>query len=282
MLWLPFLATAIYTVSLAQRKLFLRSTRLPFAEFFPALLFVLALIALALLPLVGGTVDMNLVFQPLYLGAALMMIVLGVLWYEFLYRGLREEQLARFDMLMVCEPLAVILGVALVFPAERDPRIFFGALIACAALAWGHRNHHRITFERGERLLLVAIGMSALIVIVERFLLVAYSPIALNALYAVGIWLAFTVRYGLVFPSRALWPGFLLTAAGIAANSVLFFYSYRIYGVTLTTLILMLEPVGLAAIAFFYLKEPVKPKLLVAGGIVLAVVIATLLLVRPA
>lgn len=281
MLWLPLLATVLYTISLAQRKLFLRATRLPIAEFFPALLFVLALTAAALLPFGGATVDLHLVFEPFYLVAALLLVLLGTLWHELLYRGLREEQLSRFDLLMVCEPLVVIFGVALVVPAERDPRIFLGALVACLALAWGHRNHHRITFERGERLLLGAIGVSVLVVLLERYLLVAYSPIALNALYAVGIWLAFIVRYGLVLPSRALWPGFLMTAVGIAANSVLFFYSYRIYGVTLTTLIMMLQPVGLAAIAFFYLKEPIRPKLLAAGIVVLITILATLLIVQP-
>ncbi len=283
MIWIPFLATALYTVSTVQRKLFLRTSRIPFSAFFPSILLLMALMGAIVAPL-DWRIDAAQAFAPLPVLAFLCAVVLGVYWFEAFYGALREESLSRYDLLLVLEPLAVMAAVSLVFPQERDPRVWCAGLIACGALYLGHRNHRRVTFDRGERKLLLAILLSTVLVVIERYLLTMYSALAFNALYAAGIAWLFAFRYGAgayrtgIRFAREL----AVTAFFIVSNSVLYFYSYQALGVTVTTLVMLLEPVAVAVIAFAILKEPVKPKLLAAGIVVLAVVAATLWIVRPA
>lgn len=208
---------------------------------------------------------------------------LGVYWFELYYHAQREETLSRYDMLALVDPLTTLSLISILYPAERDPRIWAATGLACLVLYVGHKNHHTVQFDQGERWLLTAIGIGAVIVSIQRYLLSFYSEPALNALYTTGIASLFLWRYGLGWLRTAyrFRREFLLTAALIVSNSVLFLYSYQRFGVTLTTMISLLQPVLVAFVAYFILKEPVKPKLLVAGSAVLLIVMVTVAIVHP-
>ncbi|MEK7183898.1 MAG: EamA family transporter [Patescibacteria group bacterium] len=278
MIWLPFVATALFTLSMLQRKQFLRESRLPFSDFFPSLLLLIAGMSLVAAPF-DWSVDASRATAPLTILLLVIVSVLGMLWFEHFYRAIREESLSRFDFLAVLDPLVTIAFVSLLFPAERNVHVWAATSVACVALYFGHKNHHAIQFDHGERNLLVGIGLSAVIVAIDRYLLTIYSPLAFNAIYMCGIALLFVLRYGwgsLQAGYRLFLP-LTLTAALIVANTILFFYSYRELGVTVTTLVALLQPVAIGFIAYFIYKEPVKPKLLLAGVVVLLAVLYAVL-----
>lgn len=280
MLWLPFAATALYAWSVVQRKQFLKTSRIPFEIFFPSTLMLIALMSVLVAPL-DWHVDPVRAYEPLAISLLVIAIVLGVFWFEHFYRALREESLSRYDLLVVLEPIAAIALVSIVFPAERDVRIWIAGAVACMALYLGHRNHRVVRFDHGERNLLLAIGLSAIIVLIQRYLLTIYSPLALNAMYMCGVAWLFAFKYGIDWYRQGvrLFPGLLLTALLIVSNSVLYLYSYKALGVTVTTLVMLLEPIAVGLIAYRLYKEPVKPKLLGAGLVVLATVIYAVWLV---
>lgn len=278
MIWPPFVATALFTISMVQRKQFLRQSKMPFEVFFPSLLVLIAAISLIAAPY-DWSVDASRAMSPLTLFLLVTVSVLGMLWFEHFYRAIREESLSRFDFLVVLDPLVTIAFVSLIFPAERNIYVWVASAIACLALYFGHKNHHTIKFDHGERTLLAGIGIGAVIVAIDRYLLTIFSPLAFHAIFMSGIALLFVLRYGwgsLLIGFRQF-PALLLTASLVVANTVLFYYSSRSLGVTVTTLVMLLEPVAIAAIAYLIYKEPIKPKLLLAGLVVLLIVLGTVL-----
>lgn len=282
MLWLPFAATAVYALSVVQRKLFLKHTRVPMQVFLPALLAAMSLMNLVAAPF-DWSVDVTRAVSPVAILALLTIIVLNALWYEFLFRGTREESLSRYNLIALVEPMVVFALAAVAFPVERDPRIWLSGVIVVLALILGHRNHHKITFEHGERFVLVAVLLGAVIVVLQRFLVDIYSAAALNTIYNIGTLALLIARYGFGWlrQSRSMVLGIFVTAFLIFANELLYVYSLGSVGATITMFVFLLESVFIALAAFFLLGERLSPKLFIAGLVMLGTIAYTVALVVP-
>lgn len=275
MAWLPVLTLLLAVGGTLYTKRYLRESRVSERDFLTVSAFGSLMLALVFAGLTGQFADWKLVslFDPKLTWVYGLYVLTAVLGLWLYLQGFRRENLIRVELAEFVDEIGIITAVGLVFPDERDAQIYVAAAIAFAAYAFGHFNRNHLTLQFGERLLLLASLFYAAEAVLERYLLITFSPLELLVLREVGLFVAFLLLFGL--PSRAgLNPARVrrtLGAVGIwFAYHLCLFASYDRVGVTPTVLTLLALPVLLSIWSWKVRRERVPLRLALAGVVLLA------------
>lgn len=269
--WIPLLAVMLSAGATIYNKVLFNKTKISSKDFLVYQSIWLAILALPMTFLAGG-IDFQAALSPKYLLLFFAMLILALAANWWTMKGFRESNLIRFDLIVMLQPLMVMVLAGIVIIEERNPQIWAVAGVSLAALMFAHFRRGQISFDKGERMLLfgaIAWGMHEVLI---RLLLDVYEP---STLYFIRIGIL-AVIFGAAFksPLRSLTSKFvigsLISAIITLAGVLLTYYSYQIFGVTVTNLIGLLYPIIIyaAAVEMFGVRE--KAKMLIAALIILA------------
>ncbi len=197
------------------------------------------------------------------------------------YYGLIREGISEIEPFMAFVPLLTILFAGIVYPDERNITIFILALVAGLALILTHIEKKHFVLDRGLVPIVAAVLLEALENNLAKELLTSYSPLAL---YGVRTALIFVVLFVFFRPivkrgaSRDLWK--LLAVSFLwVVGMMAFYYSYQIFGVVYTSLILMPTPFLAILYSHFFLKEKKIRMRNILGLVVVLICVAIALFV---
>lgn len=209
-----------------------------------------------------------------------LMIGLAFVWNILYYRAIKNESVQEFEPILMFSPLLVILLTAIIFPRESDRMIFFIALIASVVLIFSHFERGQLKFQKESLGLIICVFLMSVEVLVIRELLFYFTPASLYFIRCSVLLVVFLIYYRKTFfsiPDRGL-PGIILTSLLGAAQMVSRFYGYQNIGIVFTTLVMAMAPVLVYLFCFTCLKEPLKPKKIIGGSVILVCVVAAYLL----
>lgn len=285
MAWLPLLAVGLAAWGTIYTKRFLTGSRIAERDFLSITAAGSAVLAIALAFFTGQFADWKIVdiFGPSLVWAYLLYIAVAVLGLWFYLGGFRREKLVRVELSEFIDEIAIISAVGIAFPVERDARVYIATAIALLAYAFGHFSRKHLSLQFGERLLLIASLFYAVEAVLERLLLVSFTPLELLVLREVGLALAFLLAFGLPshegIRSHRFW-GALGAVLIWFAYHVCLFTAYAQVGVTATVLALLVLPVVLAIWGWLVEGDRVPARLGIAGLVIFGAVAYALSVVR--
>ncbi|MBI2448194.1 EamA family transporter [Candidatus Microgenomates bacterium] len=195
------------------------------------------------------------------------------------YYGLIREGISEIEPFMAFVPLLTILFAGIVYPDERNLFIFILAIVAALALVLTHIEKKHFVLDRGLVPIVAAVLLEALENNLAKELLTAYSPLAL---YGVRTALIFAVLFIFFRPivkkgaGRDLWKLMIVSFLWVA-GMMAFYYSYQIFGVVYTSLILMPTPFLAIMYSHFFLKEKkIRIRNIIGLAVVLVCVVISL------
>jgi len=210
-----------------------------------------------------------------YLVLLLTLAIIAANYNLLYYFGLRYEKVSEIEPFLLLEPLATILIASVFYADERIWQVYIAGFVAGGFLAWSHIKKRHIKLGKPLLAILgyaVLVGLEAVVV---RQLLVVYSPIALYVARAMMVALIlWIIEKGQIRKiSLKQIPYFILLAITAIGSQTLIYYAYRIQGINLTSLALMLSPVLIYLLSVSVLKEKLNWKNLVTSVIVVVLII---------
>lgn len=265
------IASIGYAGGILADKIVLGRKKVPVLRFIPLLFVFLALFTSALLYRYGR-VDWALLSSSKYLGLALLMTCVAVSWNIFYYRGLQQEDIHEFELIMLLSPLVTIIFAEIFIPAERNWTTFVAGILASAALIATRFRHHHMKISRVAWQSMLAMLLMSFESIVIKELLHVLSPVSLYFVRTAIIAFVFIVLYRpklFSVPVSAFYLTMLSAAFGVV-QMVLKFYGFESLGVIETTIILVLGPFLVYFISPIWFKERVFKRDIFAFVILIA------------
>ncbi len=215
-----------------------------------------------------------------YLVLLLILAVIAANHNLLYYFGLRYEKVSEIEPFLLFEPLVTILIASAFYANERIWQIYIAGFIAGAFLAWSHVKKHHLKLGKPLLAILgyaVLVGFEAVIV---KQLLAVYSPIALYVVRAIIValvlWILEKGQIGKITLKQI--PYFVLLATTAIASQSLVYYAYRIQGINLTSVVLMLSPVLIYFLSVLVLKEKLNWKNLITSVVVISLIVWVMLI----
>jgi len=247
-----------YAGGIIADKIVLSKKRVPLLRFIPLLFIFLALFT-ALLLFKWGEIDWGNFISSKYLLLTLLMTIVAVTWNIFYYRGLQQEEIHEFELIMLLSPLATIVFAEIFIPGERNWPTFIAGIIASAALIATRFRRHHVKISRVAWQTIAAMLLMSFESIIIKELLHVLSPVSLYFMRTTIIALVFVLAYKpkLLDVSRSALALTALSAVFGVVQMVLKFYGFESLGVIETTMILVLGPFLVYFISLFMFKEKV-------------------------
>lgn len=226
-----------------------------------------------------------LAYSPINIFIFSLVVIFSVIANLFLFYSLKWEKVTNLEPAKVLEPLFVIL-IAIVFSFffsqelfERNYNIIIPALIAGLALVFSHIEKHHLEFNKYFLAMIFSSFFFGLELVISKLILEFYSPMSFYFSRSLVILLISFVIFkpkltGL--NKKIKWQLVLIGVVWVIFR-VSMYWGYQELGVISTTLIMMLAPIFLYGIAYFFLKEKIKWKNFVAAMIIVACVAYALL-----
>ncbi len=284
MIYLPVLGAIALASGTILQKVVLRRKRIGIrfyqvAEFFA--------IVLAMLPLIYffWRLDSQ-AFQIKNLFIFSLVIVFSIAANLFTYYSMKWEKISNIEPAKILEPLFVII-LAIFFSYLVDSNLFdrklnvvIPALIAGAALVFSQIEKHHLRFNKYFIAAIMGSFFFALELVISRLILDYYSPITFYFLRCASIFAISIVIFRPKMIKMSNKVKFYILFMGIlwVAYRVIIYYGYVNLGVIFTTLMIMLGPVFIYLFAYFFLKEKLKIKNIVAAVIIVASVLYAILI----
>jgi len=244
-------------------------------------------IVLALLPLIYffWRVDYSNALQLKNLLIFAGVILFSIIANIFAFYSLKWEKVTNLEPARILEPLFVVL-LALLFSFfftgfDRNPKVIIPAIIASIALVLPHIKKHHLKFNKYFIAAILGSLFFALELVLSSLILEFYSLVTFYFLRCFFIFLISLIIFRpklkplkdkkipvLIFTTAAIW----------VAYRIALYFGYSKYGVTLTTLILMLSPVFIYFIANRFLKEKLNWKNILSSLIIIGCVIYAILI----
>lgn len=253
-----FIASVGYAGGIVADKIVLCRKKVPILRFIPLLFIFLAIFTAVLLPRYGS-IDWALLSSNKYFWLTALMTVVAVSWNIFYYRGIQQEDIHEFELIMLLSPLATILFAEIFIPAERNWATFLAGIIASAALIATRFRHHHVKISRVAWQSMLAMLLMSFESIVIKELLHALSPVSLYFMRTFIIAIVFLILYRpkLLAVSKSAFALTALSAIFGVIQMVLKFYGFESLGVIETTMILVLGPFLVYFISPIWFKEKV-------------------------
>lgn len=271
------LATATHTII---DKVVLSRQKMDYRAFTIVTFIYIFLIMLLLSPFLLNYLDLSLLRDARFFLPVLMVGVLAATYNILFFHGLKLEKVYESQLFAMGIPLLTVLIVSVFYASERQPLILGAALIASLALVWSHLRKGAFKIGKGSLMILAAAVLMGFEAVLLKSLLTVFSPFALyfvRVLFASIILIAY---YRPKFkPIKFKHQGILLLVAFLMFIQFYFtFTGYALYGVNYTTLILTTVPIFVYFFDFLFLKEKIKPKILLAAAVILLSILAVQLL----
>lgn len=244
----------------------------------PVLFMFLFLTVIFLYPFLGKVSPQ--IFELKYILIFFAMLITGITWNFFYYKGVQSEKVQDFELILMLQPLFTIVLASLFLKGESNIRIEIAAIVAAIALILSQVKKHHFSCSEGAVEMLVAVIFMSIELIFIRVLLDVMSPVALYAIRT-GIFFVFFFIYYHPQINRVSNTNAALilgTAALATTQMVVKFYGFTQYGVVYTSLILILAPFLVYIFSSTFLHERLKPKTVICGVVILGCILyATLL-----
>lgn len=263
-----------YAGGIIADKIVLCRKRVPLLRFIPLLFVFLALFTATLLWRFGR-VDWNLLLSGKYLLLTLAMIVVAVTWNIYFYRGLQQEEIHEFELIMLLSPLMTIIFAEIFFPAERSWQTFVAGIVASAALIATRFHHHHVKISRTAWQTMLAMVLMSFESILIKSLLHVLSPVTLYFMRTFIIAAVFVILYKpkLFEMSKSAFALTALSAVFGVAQMVLKFYGFESLGVIETTMILVMGPFLVYFLSLFMFKEKVYKRDFLAFAVLIGCIL---------
>ena len=191
------------------------------------------------------------------------------------FYSLKWEKVGNLEPARVLEPLFVIL-LAIIFSFfaenlfERNLKIIVPALIASLALLLTHIRKHHLQFNPYFVAAIIGSFFFALELVLSRLILDFYSPVTFYFLRSSSIFLLSLLIFRPNFKKLDAKVRWQIFATGFiwTVYRVIVYYGYLNVGVIFTTLLLMLGPIFIYAMAYFILKEKISWRNLTAAIVI--------------
>lgn len=212
-------------------------------------------------------------------------IVAAVIANLLVFYAEKSEEITKLEPARILEPLFTIL-LALLFSFftvgiyDRNIKIIIPALIAALALVFPHIKKHHLSFNKYVLAAIFGSFFFALELVLSKPLLDFYSPISFYFVRCVVIFLISLAVFRpslkplknkksslKIFITSAVWVGYRIAV----------YFGYLQYGVTFTTLIIMLGTVFIYILAKIFLKEKLNWKNILSSAVIVACVLYALL-----
>lgn len=250
------IASIGYAGGIVTDKILLSKRKIPLFRFVPMLFVFLAIFTAVLVPK-WGTVNLDLLLTPKYVFLVLIMVITAVSWNILYYRGIQQEDIHEFELIMLLSPMVTIIMAEIFLPQERDWQTFLAGVVASLALLLTRFRHHHVQIGKIAWMTMLAMLLMSIESIFIKMLLGVLSPVALYFLRTAILAAVFVSVYkpkALGF-SKSSFFLLILTAILGVVQMVLKFYGFDKLGVTETTMILVLGPFLVYFLSFFWFKE---------------------------
>ncbi|MDP3992032.1 MAG: EamA family transporter [Nanoarchaeota archaeon] len=213
-----------------------------------------------------------------------LVILFATIANLLVFYSLKGEKVVNLEPARVLEPLFVIL-LAIVFSFfveglfERNLKVIVPALIASLALVFSHIKRHHLKFNPYFIAAIFGSLFFALELVISRLILDFYSPVTFYFLRSSSIFLLSLLIFRPDFKKLDTKVRWQIFATGFIwmIYRVVVYYGYVNVGVIFTTLILMLGPIFIYAMAHFILKEKISWRnftsaIIIVGSVIYALV----------
>ena len=271
---IPLFATLGNALGVVVDKITLSKHKVSLKVFYPLLFVFLCFFAGALLPFLGH-IDLAKAFSNYYLVIFGAMIFSALIWNIFYYKGLQKEHLYEFELIITLTPLMTTFIASLLLIEERNWHIIAPAIIASLALLMAHIKKDHLAFSEYSVGILIAVLFMSLEMVLIKILLQVYSPVSLYFIRTLIIMVVFLFYFrpnvrGENFTHIGL---IVLSSLAGVLQMVLKFYSFDVYGVIYTNLIMTLAPILVYLSCIFVLKEKISFRAIIAGCIILVCIV---------
>jgi drug/metabolite transporter (DMT)-like permease len=281
-MYIPILGALALSIGTILERIVLRIKKINIKLYQTASFFA---IVLAMLPLLyffwridQGAMQLKNIL--IFAGVILFSIIANL----FVFYSLKWEKVTNLEPARILEPLFVVL-LALVFSFffdefERNLNVIIPAIIAAFALVFPHIKKEHLQFNRYFIAAIFGSFFFALELVLSRLILDFYSPITFYFLRCASIFIISAIAFRpKLKPLKDKKISILIFITGVTwvVYRVAVYFGYLKYGVTLTTLILMLSPVFIYLIANIFLKEKLNWKNILSSVIIIACIVYVLL-----
>ncbi len=281
-MYIPFLGAAALSAGTILEKIILRIKKIDIKFYQTASFFSIVLACIPLLfffwRLDSGALQLKNIL--IFVGVVVFSITANL----FVFYSLKWEKVTNLEPARILEPLFVIL-LALIFSFffagfDRDFNVIIPAIIASIALVFPHIHRHHLHFNKYFIAAILGSFFFALELVLSNLILPFYSPITFYFLRCASIFLISLIAFRpklKPLKDKKVSGLILLTAIVWVAYRMAVYFGYSTYGVTFTTLIIMLSPIFIYVIANLFLKEKLNWKNIVSSLVIIACVVYAVL-----
>lgn len=209
-------------------------------------------------------------------------VLISIVANFLIFYALKWEKISELEPILITQALFVILFAFTFYASERQTSstVLIAAIIAAMALIFSHIKKHHLKFSKYAVAALLGNILFATELVLSKSLLDSYSPLSFYFTRC-----AIILIISSVFLSKKIHKISKITFSHIALTAFIWiiyrailYYSYGIKGIIFTTLLFMLAPVFVYLYSYFYLKEKLSWRNIIASIIIiLCVGYATLL-----
>ena len=197
----------------------------------------------------------------------------------------KREKVSTLEPARILEPLftimfALILSFFTIGIYERNPNVIIPALIAGIALIFPHIKKHHLNFNKYFIASIFGSLFFAVELVLSKPLLEFYSPISFYFIRCAAIFMISLVAFRPIFkPLRDKKTSLMILIASViwVAYRMAVYFGYLQYGVTFTTLILMMGPIFIYILAHIFLKEKLNWKNILSSLVIIACILYAVL-----
>lgn len=230
----------------------------PIKRYLPLLFLLLAVITAIFVPF-SFHFDAGKAFSFKYLIIFAAMIFAAVSWNIRYYTSIKKETLHEFELVLLLTPITTVILASIFYKDERDTGLFIAALIASGALIFSRIQKQHIILTQNIKRTLLAMFFMAVEVLLLKTLLDAYSPTFLYLIRTIILCMIYVIIYKPRLtdyrPDIPLVPLIIVNSAFGVLQMVMKYYSYHALGIVETTTILLIAPIIVYAVSYFYFLE---------------------------
>lgn len=209
-----------------------------------------------------------------------LVILFSIIANLLVFYSLKWEKVGNLEPARILEPLFIIfLAIIFSFFAEglyeRNIKVIFPAIIASLALVFSHIERHHLKFNKYFIAAIFGSFFFALELVISRLILDFYSPLTFYFLRSSSIFIISLLIFRPKFRGVGTKTGVMIFITGViwVIYRLIVYYGYLQLGVISTTLILMLGPILIYALAYFILKEKISWRNFVAAVVIVASIV---------
>ena len=177
---LPFIATIASAAGVIMDKFILTRRKMEIHVVVPVLFMFLFLTVIILFPFLGKISPQ--IFELKYILMFFGMLITGIIWNLFYYRGIQSEKVQDFELILMFQPLFTIILASIFLKGENNFRIEIAAIVAAVALILSQVKKHHLVCSSGALQMMLAVVVMSVELIFIRVLLDVLSPVALYAI----------------------------------------------------------------------------------------------------